>query len=150
MNMPPSDITMDSILDNLITAGQQANTSVMGPVDATTLSSLVTDDTDFITELHAATTKARDDNDSSELLLRLNELTARLTKQAEQERKTKAKEFDRQLKAAKQQLSSTAVITDITTARLQAAKRTFESSLKTVSDLATKISKTDKKIDRYN
>jgi hypothetical protein len=28
MNMPPSDITMDSILDNLITAGQQANTSV--------------------------------------------------------------------------------------------------------------------------
>jgi uncharacterized coiled-coil DUF342 family protein len=145
MNMASS-----TILDDLFLAGQEANTSVMGPDHAETLRHIVTDDTDFITELHAATTKARDDNDSSDLLDRLKDMTTRVTAQAEEYRKTKAKEFSKQLKAAKKQISMPTGTNDYTTRRMNEARKTFEDSLATISGLATKISKTDKKINRLN
>jgi len=126
----------------------------MGPDSADALRGIINQDTDLITDLHAATTKARKDNDSTELIQALAQITAKLTQQAEKERKEKAKEFSMQLKAAKQQLAKTTGMNDNTTTqaarRLTTAQHIFESSIKIVNDLATKKAKTDKKIDRCN
>jgi exonuclease VII small subunit len=128
-------------MEDLTLAGQQAITSVMGPSDTTTLRQI----TELINELYSTIQQAHDDGNNDSLLQKLADINNRLIEKAD-----KVSEFTKQLETAKDKLTAITDLDDSIAARLTAARRIFERSLEIVSNLTTKISKADKKIDRCN